>query len=76
MVMREGMVLVAIGGVVGAGLAAFAGQALSGVLYVGAFDVLSFAMAFAVLVSVAALANAVPAWRASRVDPMIALRHD
>jgi hypothetical protein len=25
---------------------------------------------------VAALANAVPAWRASRVDAMVALRHD
>ncbi|HEX6314078.1 MAG TPA: ABC transporter permease [Gemmatimonadaceae bacterium] len=76
MVMREGMVLVAIGGAVGAALAAVAGQALSGALFVGAFDLLSFAMAFAVLLSVAALANAVPAWRASRVDPMIALRHD
>lgn len=76
MVMREGMVLVAIGGVVGAGLAAVASQALSGVLFVGPFDVASFLGAFAVLAGVAALANAVPAWRASRVDPMIALRHD
>jgi len=28
-----------------------------------------------VLFLVAALANAVPAWRASRVDAMVALRH-
>ena len=76
MVMKEGMVLVFVGGVTGAGLAALASRALSGVLYVGPFDVPSFAMAFAVLAAVAALANAVPAWRASRVDPMIALRHD
>ena len=76
MVMREGMVLVAIGGAIGAALAAVAGQALSGALYVGAFDVLSFTMAFAVLAIAAALANVVPAWRASRVDPMVALRHD
>jgi predicted lysophospholipase L1 biosynthesis ABC-type transport system permease subunit len=76
MVMREGMVLVGIGGAIGAALAAVAGQALSGALYVGAFDVLSFTMAFAVLAIAAALANVVPAWRASRVDPMVALRHD
>jgi hypothetical protein len=76
MVMREGMVLVAVGGLVGAALAALASRALSSVLYVGPFDLLSFGMAFAVLAAVAALANAVPAWRASRVDPMIALRHD
>ena len=76
MVMREGMLLVLIGGVVGAGLAAVASRALSGVLFVGPFDVLAFGMAFSVLLAVAALANAVPAWRASRVDAMIALRHD
>jgi ABC-type antimicrobial peptide transport system permease subunit len=57
-------------------LAAVASRALSGVLFVGPFDILSFAMAFSVLAAVAALANVVPAWRASRVDPMIALRHD
>jgi predicted permease len=76
MVMKEGMILVVIGGVVGAGLAALASQALSSVLFVGPFDVLAFAMAFTVLLAVAAFANAVPAWRASRVDAMIALRHD
>jgi predicted permease len=76
MVMREGMVLVAIGGAIGAVLAAVAGRALSGALYVGAFDALSFTMAFVVLAAAAVLANVVPAWRASRVDPMIALRHD
>ncbi len=76
MVMREGMVLVLIGGAVGAGLAALASQALSSVLFVGPFDILSFGAAFAVLVAVAALANAVPAWRASRVDAMVALRHE
>ena len=76
MVMREGMVLVLIGGAVGGGLASLANRALSSALYVGPFDILAFAMAFGVLLTVAALANAVPAWRASRVDAMIALRHD
>jgi predicted permease len=76
MVMREGMLLVGIGGLVGATLAALANQALSSVLYVGPFDFASFLAAFAVLAVVAALANGVPAWRASRVDAMVALRHD
>jgi hypothetical protein len=46
MVMKEGMVLVVVGGVIGAGLAALGSQAISSVLYVGPFDVLSFATAF------------------------------
>jgi cell division protein FtsX len=74
MVLREGMVLVAIGGLVGAALSALGAQALSSVLYVGAFDTLSFGAAFGVLAIVALAANAIPARRASRVDAMVALR--
>ena len=76
MVMGEGMLLVGIGGVIGAALAAGAAQVLSSVLYVGAFDAESFAIAFSVLAVVALAANAIPARRASRVDPMIALRQE
>ena len=74
MVLGEGMVLVGIGGVIGAALAAAVARVLSSVLFVGPFDAVSFAMAFGVLAIVALLANAVPARRAARVDPMIALR--
>lgn len=74
MVLGEGMVLVAIGGVIGAGLAAVAARLLSSVLFVGAFDLVSFAIAFGVLALVAVLANALPARRAGGVDAMEALR--
>jgi len=74
MVLGEGMVLVVIGGVIGVALAAAAARVLSSVLFVGAFDLVSFAVAFGVLAFVALLANAVPARRAARVDPMVALR--
>jgi hypothetical protein len=74
MVLREGMVLVALGGVIGAAFAAATARLLSSVLFVAPFDVVSFAIAFGVLFVVALLANAVPARRAARVDPMVALR--
>jgi predicted permease len=74
LVMRQGMLRVGLGGVVGAVLALFGARVLSSALLVGAFDPVSFGVAFAVLAAVAALANGVPAWRASRVDPMVALR--
>jgi ABC-type antimicrobial peptide transport system permease subunit len=76
MVLGEGMSLVLVGGLVGLGVAAVASRALSSVLFVGPFDPLSFAMAFLVLGAVAVLANGVPAWRAARVDPIVALRQD
>jgi predicted permease len=76
MVLGEGMLLVAVGGLAGATLAAVAARVLSSVLYVGPFDLASFAIALGVLAVVALLANAVPARRAARVDPMIALRQE
>ena len=74
MVLGEGMLLVGIGGVVGAAMAAMTARVLSSVLFVAPFDLVSFGIAFAVLALVALLANAVPARRAARVDPMVALR--
>jgi predicted permease len=74
MVLRRGMLLVAAGGVLGAILAAAGGTLLSGVLFVGAFDAPSFAAAFLVLASVAALAHWVPVRRAVGVDPAVVLR--
>ncbi|CAN5875343.1 hypothetical protein BH23GEM9_BH23GEM9_07870 [soil metagenome] len=74
MVVRRGVILVGIGGILGAVMAVAGASALSGVLFVGVFDPVSFGLAFAALMVVAALANWVPATKASRVDPMIALR--
>jgi ABC-type antimicrobial peptide transport system permease subunit len=76
MVMKQGMTLVAIGGVIGLGLSAVASRALSAVLFVGPFDPVSFLAAFTVLATVAALANGVPAWRASKVDAIVALKSE
>jgi predicted permease len=74
LVLGQGMALVAAGGVIGAALAAMSTRFLSSVLFVDSFDFVSFAFAFGVLLAVAALANWVPAWRASKVDPMHVMR--
>lgn len=74
MVLREGMALVAVGAGIGVLLAAAGARVLSSVLFVGALDPASFGLAVGALGAVAALANWVPAHRASRVDPMVALR--
>jgi hypothetical protein len=76
MVLSEGMTLVAVGGLIGGVLALGAARVLSSVLFVGAFDLASFALAFSVLAFVALVANAVPARRAARVDAMVALRQE
>ena len=65
------MVGLGIGLMIGLGL----GQALSSMLFqVGAFDGTAFGLTALVLAFVALAALAIPAYRASRVDPMAALR--
>jgi putative ABC transport system permease protein len=75
LVLSQGMTLIAIG--VGIGLigAIAAGRALMSLLYnVGAIDVGAVITAIISLVLVALIACCVPARRATRVDPIIALR--
>jgi putative ABC transport system permease protein len=68
-----------VGAACGAGLllALAFGQALSGMLYgVSASDPFTLAAVVLLVVGVAALAAWLPAWRASRIDPMQALREE
>jgi predicted permease len=75
LVLRQGLALVATGIAIGAIVAATGGRILAGLLYgVQPTDAVTFAGAAAVLVSVSAAANLIPARRASRVDPLVALR--
>jgi len=75
LVMQQGLVVALAGLATGCLLAVAAARAIAGVLYgVSAADPVSWIAAAAVLLSVSALANFVPAWRASRVDPTVALR--
>lgn len=76
-VVRDGVRLAVVG--IGLGLlgALAAGKLLSAALFgVEPADPLTFAVASAVYVGVAFAASAVPAWRATRADPLTALRAD
>jgi predicted permease len=75
LVMTDGLRLTAIGLLLGMLAGAAIARAMSGLLFgVGALDPASFLGAIVVLLIVAAVASFVPARRAARVDPMIALR--
>jgi predicted permease len=75
LVMRQGLVLALIGLVAGGAIAAGATRSIAGVLYgIGTADPIAWGGAALVILLVAALANLIPARRAARVDPSIALR--
>ena len=81
MVMRQVSLLVAIGlagGIPTAlALARLGGHWISGMLYgLPASDPVNLALAGGMMAGVALLGGCLPAWRASRVDPMVALRHE
>jgi ABC-type antimicrobial peptide transport system permease subunit len=77
MILREALLVSAIGAAAGLGAALAATQILQSMLYgITAHDPLTLAGAAGILLAVAILAGAIPAWRASRVHPMAALRYE
>ena len=75
LVLREGLRLAIAGIVIGVACAFVATRLLKGMLYhVGVTDVTTFVTVPLVLLSTAVLANYLPARRAARVDPVVALQ--
>jgi predicted permease len=77
LIVREGAILVAAGLALGAGAALAATRLMRSFLYgVGAGDPLTYASAALLLALVALAACWLPARRAARTDPMVALRYE
>jgi predicted permease len=76
MVFRDGFLIVAIGLVIGIALALAAGRLVGGFVVVSARDPLTYIVVTGVLVFVALAACFIPARRATRVDPLVALRYE
>ena len=77
LVLKEGTALAVIGGLIGLGGAYLVGRAMQSTLFgVTAIDVRAFAAVSFLLLISAWLACLIPALRASRVEPLVALRHD
>jgi predicted permease len=75
MIMREGSIMLLCGVALGLLLAMATGRILSGILYeVGALDPIAFTTAPLLLAAAALIATWLPARRATRVNPMRALR--
>jgi putative ABC transport system permease protein len=77
LVVRQGMELAGVGIAAGLVGAAALTRLMASLLFgVSTTDALTFAAVPALLVAVAFAATAIPAWRATRVDPMVALREE
>jgi predicted permease len=77
LVVRQGMQVAGIGIVVGLMGAAGLTRVMNSLLFgVSTTDALTFATVPALLAAVAFAATVIPAWRATRVDPMVALREE
>lgn len=77
LVLKEGILLAVVGSAIGLVGACFVGRAMSGVLFrVGTVDFGAFTAVSVTLLLAALLACYVPAQRAAKVDPMVALRYE
>lgn len=77
LVLGQGLRLIAIGVLIGAGIALAVSQALAGLLVgVSASDPITYVSVAVLLGAVATVAGYIPARRSMRADPMVALRHE
>ena len=77
LVLKEGVLLALIGSAVGLVGACFVGRAMRGILFgVGTVDLVAFGAVSLTLMISALFACYVPAQRASKVDPLVALRYE
>jgi predicted permease len=72
----RGLALAAMGTTLGLAMALAVSRLLAAALYgVSAMDAVSFASGTAIVATIAVAASLIPAWRASQLDPLAALRH-
>ena len=77
LVLRQGTILATGGMLLGVPLALLLTRLISSQLFgVNPTDPLTYTVVSALLVGVTLLATYIPAWRATRVDPLVALRHE
>ena len=77
LVLKQGMRSVALGIILGLAGAVALSHVMSFLLFgVSPLDPLAFSSASAFLIVVAALAAYLPSWRATKVDPIVALRYE
>ena len=77
MIVREVLLLAVLGLAIGLPTALGASKLVKSFLFrMNPTDPLAVTLAVVTLLSAAVLAGYAPAWRASRIDPMVALRHE
>jgi ABC-type antimicrobial peptide transport system permease subunit len=77
LIMRDSAVMLCVGVIIGAALALLAGHTASSLLFgLKAYDPATLGFAIALLAIIAVLASWLPARKASRLDPVAALRCD